>query len=391
MLQIYKKHKRLKDSCYNDQYFKIKDEAITSIGEWPDNFSKIDVECKVICVNNPFLQETWCNENYFEPEKENPEFSIVIAQIRKFAPSHLIVMNPGYFNQNNRFYKLLYYCPSIKTKICWYGAPSGEISFFKNYDYVLSPSKNLTEKTVNDGLKCFHLNHAFEPRILDLVGEGKKRKNKICFIGSLNSGNEWYNQRISYLERISKEIEIDIYSDVQKLSYYQRFKQTYIFKRHSLCKVLLERNIKNNLILNHSDKINLPRYDRLTSSQIAKKINPPRYGLDMFKLLSSYRFTFNMHIPLSGITAGNLRLTEALGLGTCLLTDSKINNNEFLNKYVDYCSYKSVEEFIDKYQFLMDNPSFVDQISKDLMQQTLAFHNTSNQFDKLLCVITKNN
>ena len=98
-----------------------------------------------------------------------------------------------------------------------------------------------------------------------------------------------------------------------------------------------------------------------------------------------------MHIPLSGSSAGNLRLTESLGLGTCLLTDSKINNNEFLNKYVDYCSYKSVEEFIDKYQFLMDNPSFVDQISKDLMQQTLAFHNTSNQFDKLLCVITKNN
>ena len=98
-----------------------------------------------------------------------------------------------------------------------------------------------------------------------------------------------------------------------------------------------------------------------------------------------------MHIPLSGSTAGNLRLTEALGVGTCLLTDYKINNGEFLNKYVDYCSYKSVEEFIDKYQFLMDNPSFVDQISNDLMQHTLAFHNTSNQFDNLLYLITKNN
>lgn len=390
MLQIYKKHKRLNDSCYEDQYFKIKDEAITSIGEWPDYFSKIDVECKVICVNNPFIQETWCNENYFEPEKENAEFSIVIAQIRKFAPSHLIVMNPGYFKKDNRFDKLLHYCPSIKTKICWYGAPSGEISFLKKYDYVLSPSKNLTEKYLNDSLKCFHLNHAFEPRILDLVGEDKQRKNKICFIGSLNSGNEWYNQRISYLERISKEIEIDIYSDVQKLSYYQRFKHIYIFKRHSLCKFLLERNIKNNLLLNHSDKNNLPRYDRLTSSQIAKKINPPRYGLDMFKLLSSYRFTFNMHIPLSGNTAGNLRLTEALGLGTCLLTDSKINNKEFLCNYADRLSYNTADDCINKVKFLINNLSLVDEIVSELKENILLHHNTSNQFDKLLNLMINN-
>lgn len=387
MLQIYKKHKRLKDSCYNDQYFKIKDEAIASIGEWPDYFSKIDVECKMICVNNPFIQETWCNENHFEPEKENQEFSIVIEQIRKFAPSHLIVMNPGYLNQDNRFDKLLYYCPSIKTKICWYGAPSGEVTFLKNYDCVLIPSKNLTEKYQNDGLKCFHLNHAFEPRILDLVGVSKQRKNKICFIGSLNSGNEWYNQRISYLERISKEVEIDIYSNVQKLSYYQRSKHTYIFKRHSLCKFLLKRNIKNNLILNYSDKNNLPRYDRLTTSQIAKKINPPRYGLDMLKLLSSYRFTFNMHIPLSGSTAGNLRLTEALGLGTCLLTDSKINNNEFLCNYADRLSYNTANDCINKIISLMNNNDLVDEITTVLKENTLLHYSTSNQFDRLHKII----
>lgn len=389
MLQIYKKHKKLKDSCYEDQYFKIKDEAIASIGEWPDYFSKIDVECKVICVNNPIIQETWCNENYFEPEKENSEFSIVIAQIRKFAPSHLIVMNPGYLNQDNRFDKLLHFCPSIKRKVCWYGAPSGETSFLKNYDYVLSPSKNLTEKNLNDGLKCFHLNHAFEPRILDLVGKGKQRKNKMCFIGSLNSGNEWYNRRISYLERISKEIEIDIYSDVQKLNYYQRFKHTYILKRHSLCKVLLQKNIENKFLLNHSNKNNLPQFDRLASSQIVKKIKPPRYGLDMLQLLSSYRFTFNMHIPLSGSSAGNLRVTESLGLGTCLLTDSKTNNSEFLCNYTDILSYNTADDCINKIISLMNNNDLVDEIKTVLKENTLLHHSTSNQFDRLNYIITK--
>ena len=98
-------------------------------------------------------------------------------------------------------------CPSIRKKICWYGAPEGDISKIKEYDLVLTPSKGLQDSLTKVGINSRVLSHAFEPRALDLIKSSNKSKN-LCFIGSLSLGNDWHQERIEYLESISQQIKM---------------------------------------------------------------------------------------------------------------------------------------------------------------------------------------
>ena len=133
----------------------------------------------------------------------------------------------------------------------------------------------------------------------------------------------------------------------------------------------------------YANKDNLPIYDRLNDSCISGMTKPAVYGLEMLNILSSYKITFNKHIPLANNIAGNMRITESSGVGTCLLSDHKKNNKDYFGEFVKYCSYKSADEFINKYEYLINNNDLICEISKYIKQITLSKHNTENQFDRL--------
>ena len=90
-----------------------------------------------------------------------------------------------------------------------------------------------------------------------------------------------------------------------------------------------------------------------------------------------------MHIAQTGNYACNIRLLEATGVGTCLITDKKTGNGSFLSRFNNFCGYDSKKDLITKTDQLMSNHRLTDQISEELQQQTISKHNTKNQFDRL--------
>ena len=386
--QIYCKFKELHKESFEEQNNKIRDETICSMGEWPKYFKRINEECLMLCLNNPYLQNKWCLENDFIPSSQDVEYEIILEQLRRFKPTHLFVFGISYYSTKNRLQRILKECPSILKKICWYGAPEGDILKLKNYDLVLTPSRELKDNLVSSGINSALLNHAFEPRTLDLI-DSKRKTGNICFIGSLGLGNDWHEERIEYLESISRYIKIDIYTNLTKPSFYERLKRSFIFYRHNMSRFLNNYSIFTDKIRYYANKENLPVYDRLHNSCILKMLNSSVYGLDMLNVLSSYKITFNKHIPMAGNWASNMRLTEAAGIGTCILSDHKLNNNDYFGIHEKYCTYRSKDDVIRKYNFLIENDDLLNTISNDIKNQTLANHNTDNQFDRLHSMISK--
>lgn len=382
MEQIYDKFKDLHKKSFNEQNKIIRDQTICSMGEWPKYFQKIDVESLMLCLNNPYLQNKWCIENDFIPKSGDVEFEIVLEQLRRFEPTHIFIFGINYYSRENRLLRITDKCPSIRKKICWYGAPEGDISKLKDYDLVLTPSRELKDSLTKVGINSSVLNHAFEPRALDLIKSSNKNKN-LCFIGSLSLGNDWHQERIEYLESISQHIKIDIYTDLTRPSLYQKLKRYLIYHRHKMSKFFNNYDVSIEKIRYYANKDNLPIYDRLNDSCISGMTKPAVYGLEMLNILSSYKITFNKHIPLANNIAGNMRITESSGVGTCLLSDHKKNNKDYFGEFVKYCSYKSADEFINKYEYLINNNDLICEISKYIKQITLSKHNTENQFDRL--------
>ena len=71
---------------------------------------------------------------------------------------------------------------------------------------------------------------------------------------------------------------------------------------------------------------------------------------------------------------GNLRLFEATGVGTCLLTDTGQNMIELYEPDTEIVTYGSAEEAIEKVNYLLENESERASIASAGQKKTLSSH-----------------
>jgi spore maturation protein CgeB len=72
------------------------------------------------------------------------------------------------------------------------------------------------------------------------------------------------------------------------------------------------------------------------------------FGLAMYQKLADSKVTLNNHIDIATISASNMRLYEATGIGTCLLTDWKPDLEQLFEPDREVVTYKSAAEAIEK-------------------------------------------
>ena len=73
--------------------------------------------------------------------------------------------------------------------------------------------------------------------------------------------------------------------------------------------------------------------------------------LNMYKILGRSRISFNRHINVSENYANNMRLYEATGMGSLLLTDKKDNLNKLFEIDREIVTYSCKEEAAEKVNF----------------------------------------
>lgn len=365
----------------------IRNDSICSIGEWPTSLKVKGYNSVMFCRNNSYLQATWCKENGFLPKYKDKEFEIILEQTKRFKPDILFIFDPSYYNNKNRLIELLKQTPSIKKKICWYGAPEGSTKTFKNYDLVLTNSIILMHSLSKEKINSQQLNHAFEPKSLELLKEKNTKINQMSFFGSLVQGNDWHKQRIENIEKIADSVPFNIFSETNELPILDQIKKGLIMSRYSISKKWVNIFPNNRFFKQYSDSKNLPCYDSSNISISKKQLFNPLFGIQMLQKLSRYSVTFNQHISHTGDYACNMRLFEATGVGTCLLTDRKKNLDELFEEDREIICYSSGEEAIEKASFLIENQKFTEKIAINGRLKTLSVHNTKNQVKLLDCYI----
>ena len=69
----------------------------------------------------------------------------------------------------------------------------------------------------------------------------------------------------------------------------------------------------------------------------------PVAGIDMYTLLHQSRLTFNKHTDQAGNCVGNMRMFEATGVGTCLLTDTGNNLPDLFEEDREVVTYRTID------------------------------------------------
>jgi spore maturation protein CgeB len=344
--ELYKDKPYLSTMSYSKQY-----EVMQNLNfAWSDSW-KIELEktgryhVEEIVTNNEVLQKQWAKENHINYSDSEWALSILEAQILNYQPTILFILD--YINIPTAFIrKIKKKCPSIKLTMSWDGVGLNDKNIFSAYDLILSCIPTTCDYYGNNGFKSYYMTYFFDNRILPKL-DLKNKKHDFSFVGSLSTWNGLHHKRLNLIKNLVCKTPLKIWSpDKPEHGKFYKYPQR---------KRLLNANFK----------------EFWQIYNLGKSWQGTAYGLDMYQILSNSKITFNCHGDIVPNFAANIRLWEATGVGTCLITDWKENLTDFFEIDKEIVTYKNLGECVEKVKFLLSHDSIRQSIAEAGQKRTL--------------------
>ncbi len=328
------------------------------------NFTALGHTAAEIHVNNPHLQSAWARERGLtvdppnaagttrherlpgwlqravapfkpmlrplarkvglSPSLDGAMTRILLAQIEDFRPE--IVLNQDVFHVDT----------ALVRRIKMIGKPImiGQVGVepprgvdWTVYDLMISQLPRIIQAFRAAGARAGLSYPAFEPAILEVLPPPPERDVDVSFVGSVSVD---HSQRIALLEAVAERYDLKLWG---------------------------------------------PRPQALpASSPLHRCFQREVWGAEMYQVLRRSRITLNSHIDIAGSEAGNMRLFEATGVGTFLLTDFKENLHTLFQPDRDVAVWRSIPDGLAKIEHYLQNDDGRQAVADAGQARTLHHH-----------------
>jgi spore maturation protein CgeB len=349
----YASHPGLAKATYAEQRQSL---STSLFGEAPFEVAALRAvghDAAEIIVNDWVGQATWAKENglgtYAPPgwgfrlrrgfvpwptRQPQPRWAseVLLAQIRAFRPDVLHVQCMDSFPMG----LIDEMRPYVRVIIGQVAAPIGIERVLEGYDFVVSSLPNFVDRFRKAGQDAEWLPLAFEPSVVKEIGS-LARTVPVCFVGSVFSV---HSSRRQFLDAIAEDIPLEIWTD---------------------------------------NEATLPR-----ESALRQHVHPPAWGREMYRVMASSKIAINAHIDIAENFANNLRLFEATGMGTLLVTDWKTNLGGLFEDGKEVVSYQGPKDCVEKVRYLLSNPEECSAIAEAGQRRTLRDHTWLDRMERLM-------
>lgn len=359
---------------------------------WSVALGKIGYQCDEVISNAEAMQKEWAREHgvAFDPGKWLEE--ITTAQVKAFKPDVLFVNDYVTFSASYLRH-LRAECPSLRLVLGWCGAPYRDASVFREYDVVLSSAPELVRDFLAQGHRCFQINHAFEPRVLERIDLDAPLSSDFAFVGSITKRDNFHLEREEQLVQLINKTDLQIWAEVDQLSLSER--SSVRLKQFAYDVVQAARGVRlRGSLMNATPLVGRvtrwqarPEMPQAIDRRIERRAHPALFGLAMFQQLRQSKVGLNSHIDISSSHASNMRLFEATGVASCLLTDWKANLSELFEPDKEILTYRSIDECVEKLRYILDHEGERRAIAAAGQVRTLQDHTfdcRAAQLDELL-------
>ena len=326
---------------------------------WADYYShalrELGHEAFELVPTNAELQLAWAREFEFElpvrrrrlklsrrfrvlpwlkfVERRDWILEVAKEQIRHFRPDVLLVRDlsslPGSLLREMK--------PYVGLIIGQHASPVKQSWDLEPYDLIVSSLPNMVRYFQSRGRPSKLLRLGFDPRVLAKL-QNPQRSVQAAFVGKL-SGD--HTSRAQFLNVLSKRPDLELWGvGADQLS------------------ALGQRRYKGE-----------------------------SWGIDMYNLLANTLVVINQHESWAGPHANNLRMYEATGVGTFLLTDWKEDLDLYFEPGVEIETYRSPEECDEKITFYLRNGEKRREIAARGQARTLRDHTYAQRMRELLDMI----
>ena len=378
---VYKLYPNLNEQKFIDQK-KIIDNHISI---WASGWEKAMGEQKIpvltIPTNIPKFLKKWSEESNLEIT-ESPQ--IIVEMLKKFQPEILFYD----LYDCNLLKEIKARIPTIKLIVLWKGSSSVDMKIFNDVDLTISCAPEEVARLNKIGLKAEHLHHAFNKTILELT-ESTNKHFDVVFIGQIFKSIGFHINRDVLLNKLVKEIRLEIFSSAYDLKYFD-------FAYHFLKKTILTSLIP---LYYSAEKITGKYKSQLEKSlvypitpyslRLRKSLRSPVYGKKMYDVINASKVVLNIHADSSPTYASNMRLFETTGVGSCLLTDWKVNINELFKEDEEVVTFRSAQECVDKAKWLLNNSEERNKIALAGQRRVFSSHLFEHRVPEFLEIVKK--
>ena len=346
----------------NDSYEKILslvfDKQYSVSNNISEELIKKNYKCTELIYNFKTLQNKWLNQHGDKKLKDE----IIFQQIRFYDPEVLFIGDVKLLNK--KFINKLRMISKIRLIICFHCAPFSEKIYdkLKYADVIVTCTKGYKNKISNKIVKeTFLMQHAF--KVNEEIDFTKKRDIDVSFLGSLFLNNRLHLGRVEIVYNLIKNFK----NSFVAINFAKYFLMDYILLiLNSIIKFSFFKNIKI-------------FYQIIYIFLFSKK---PLFGDDMLKILRRSKILINKHIEDTEY-AGNMRLFEATGSGSMLLTDYKKDLENLFNIDDEVILFENKDQLFDQINFYLTNDEMRLKIAKNGYKKTLGVHNYQNRVNKL--------
>lgn len=365
--KVYEDKPQLAQQPSHEQLHAIYETGFGRADSLPLNLRKLGHDAEQFVINAQPIQISWANEHELEIQTKRStalrirhrlrqavndlldkprtlgmnvpkwEMEVLIAQARTFEPDVIFVCDvlylPASFHRTLKNYTKL-----LVGEMAYPIPPALDLTPF---DLIVSAAPHFVDRLRKAGARSELLRLGFEQTILDRLGNHTKDV-ELAFVGSVGKDHQ---QRLELLEELCRKVPISFWG---------------------------------------AGADNLP-----ASSPLRGRVKPPLWGYDMYRQLQRSKIALNIHIDMAEQYAANMRLYEATGVATMLLTDWKVNLPELFEPGKEVVAYRSAEECVELVQYYLSHDSEREAIAKAGQQRTLCEHSYYHRMSELTEILSR--
>jgi len=355
---FYAQHAELRSASSQEQTDALLKAAFGTSDFYSRHLKDLGVDAHDLVANCVPLQKTWATENdvsfsvwalrlphrTFRLPVIGPKLAalpglmeVAISQIRSLSPDVLYCQDLSFF-PGEVLKELKSHVRLIVGQIA---CPLPPESFLKGYDLILTSFPHFVPRLQALGIASEYFRIGFDTRVLELLGPVQKDIGA-SFVGGIS---RYHGKAVPLLEYLATHTPIEFFGYGAKT---------------------------------------LPR-----SSPIRRRHHGEVWGLEMYRALARSKVTLNRHINVAENNANNMRLYEATGVGSLLITDRKDNLGEIFEVGKEVVAYSSQEEAAELVRYYLDHPEEAATIARAGQARTLREHTYRHRMEELIPILQR--
>jgi spore maturation protein CgeB len=352
---LYSQHPGLEMKPYKEQA-RVRADSLFSLADfYSSNLQTLGHEAWDVDVNNEFMQRAWARQHglkvnegpwqfrlrrglvpWLSRSKDAWFYDVLGAQIKFYKPDVLLTHWIGLDSTFLREMK-----PYVRLLVGSHASPLRGERDLSVYDLMLSVVDNFVDYFRSQGVQSERLRFGFEPRVLARFN-GSERSIPVSFVGNVSRDHA---SRLRWLDHVCQNHPVQVW--LRSLS-------------------------------------ELPN-----GSPIIGCHRGTAWGAEMFDILHKSRITLNHHVDVAESYAGNVRLFEATGCGSLLITDWKKNLHEIFEPEKEVVAYRTPEECVEMMKYYLEHDDERETIARAGQQRTRRDHTFHNRMQQLSDIVRK--